>query len=204
MDASVTYLVVAVLALAVVLIVMRARRRAAARSGNASSAGRPARGRAADTLRGGPHRLAPGDRVRIRDMEYAVRGTLRLVEGDWSWVQHLLDGGTGTDHWLSVEGGPDPELVLWTGEPGATVTPGAPTIDLGGRRYTWSESGQARYTATGETGLSPAGTMRYHDYQSGGAARLAFEAYGEEGWRVSRGDLLDSAELAIQPTAEGR
>ncbi|MEH1164750.1 DUF4178 domain-containing protein [Micromonospora sp. CPCC 205539] len=199
MDASVTYLVaaVSVLAVAVAATVVRARRRAVARPGGEQPGGRPARGTVTETPRGDPQRLAPGDRVRIREREYVVDGTVRLVEGDWSWVQHLL--GTGTGMWLSVEGNPDLELVLWTAEPGATVTPGAPTIDLGGRRYTWSESGQARYTAAGVTGLPPAGTMRYHDYQSGGAARLAFEAYGEEGWRVARGDLLDPAELAIQP-----
>ncbi|PWR12508.1 DUF4178 domain-containing protein [Micromonospora acroterricola] len=201
MDLSVAYLAaVAVLAVVVVVLVVRARRRAATRPGE-----RPARGRATEPSRGGPHGLSVGDRLRIREREYAVSGTIRLVEGDWSWVQHLLDDGSGTHHRLSVEGGgPDLELVLWTAEPGATVTPGAPTIDLGGRRYTWAETGQARYTAIGETGLPAAGTMRYHDYQSGGDARLSFEAYGEEGWLVARGDLLDPAELTIPPTAEER
>ncbi|MEV4654703.1 DUF4178 domain-containing protein [Micromonospora sp. NPDC049301] len=206
MDLSVAYLVaaVAVLVVAVLVIVVRARRRAGTRPGGALPTGGPARGRMAESPRGGPHRLAPGDRVRIREREYAVSGTIRLVEGDWSWVQHLLNDASGASHRLSVEDGPDLELVLWTAEPGATVTPGAPTIDLDGRRYTWSETGQARYTATGETGLPAAGTMRYHDYESGGGARLSFEAYGEEGWRVARGDLLDPAELTIRPAAEER
>ncbi|MFG1867764.1 DUF4178 domain-containing protein [Micromonospora arborensis] len=195
MGRSVTYLVVALAVLVVAVVVVLARRRATARPGRQSSDAR-----AADSPRGGPHRLALGDRVRIREREYAVSGTIRLVEGDWSWVQHLLDDGSGTPHRLSVEDGPELELVLWTAEPGATVTPGAPTIELGGRRYTWAETGQARYTATGETGLPSAGTMRYHDYQSGGAARLSFEAYGEEGWRVARGDLLDRADLTIRRT----
>lgn len=198
MGGSVTYLVAAfaVLVVAVVVIVVRARRRAAARPDGTLPTALPARD--------DPLRLAPGDRVRIREREYAVSGTIRLVEGDWSWVQHLLDDESGTRHRLSVEDGPETELVLWTAEPGATVTPGAPTIDLGGRRYTWAETGQARYTATGETGLPSAGTMRYHDYQSGGAARLSFEAYGEEGWRVARGNLLDPVDLTIRPTSQGR
>ncbi|GGO06291.1 hypothetical protein GCM10011576_09810 [Micromonospora parathelypteridis] len=193
-----TYLVVAlaVLVVVVVVVVVRARRRAT--TGQSSDA------RAASSPRGGPLRLNLGDRVRIREREYAVSGIIRLVEGDWSWVQHLLDDGSGTRHRLSVEDGPELELVLWTAEPGATVTPGAPTIDLGGLRYTWAETGQARYTATGETGLPSAGTVRYHDYQSGGTAWLSFEAYGEEGWRVARGDLLDSADLAIRPTSGER
>ncbi|MFD6567641.1 DUF4178 domain-containing protein [Micromonospora profundi] len=202
MDGALAYLVAvtAVLVVVVLATVTWARRRA--RPGAASPAGRPARGGTAP--RGGQHRLTPGDRVRIGEREYAVTGTIRLVEGDWSWVQYLLDDNSGAGQRLSVEGAgsPDLELVLWTAEPGATVTPGAPTIDLGGRRYTWSETGQARYTAIGETGLPSAGTMRYHDYQSGPDARLSFEAYGEEGWRVARGDLLDPADLAIR-TAGG-
>ena len=40
--------------------------------------------------------------------------------------------------------------------------------------------------------------MRYHDKRCL-AARLSFEAYGEEGWQVARGDLLDPADLAILP-----
>ncbi|MEV4117545.1 DUF4178 domain-containing protein [Micromonospora sp. NPDC049645] len=204
MDAPVTYLVVAIAVLVVVVVplVVRARRRATARPDGLPPSGRPARGGAAETLRAGPLRLTPGDRVRIREREYAVSATIRLVEGDWSWVQHLLADDSGTRHRLSVEDGPELELVLWTAEPGATVTPGAPTIELGGRRYTWSESGQARYTATGETELASAGTMRYHDYQSGGAARLSFEAYGEEGWRVARGELLHPTDLTIRPAPD--
>ncbi|WUR60146.1 DUF4178 domain-containing protein [Micromonospora chokoriensis] len=194
MDALTTCLVAVVVVLAVVAILVRARRRATSRTD----------GQATAPPLGGPLRLALHDRVRIRDREYAVSGTIRLVEGDWSWVQHLLDDDSGTHHRLSVEDGPEVELVLWTAEPGATVTPGAPTIALGGRRYTWTETGQARYTATGETGLPSAGTVRYHDYQGGGGGRLSFEAYGEESWRVARGDLLDPADLTIRPTTEDR
>ncbi|MGV9210567.1 DUF4178 domain-containing protein [Micromonospora sp. RB23] len=192
MDGSLASLVGAVVVLmtVVLVVVVRARRRAA------------------DTPTGLPptRHLAPGDRVRIRHQEYVVSGTIRLVEGDWTWVQHLLDDASGTPHRLSVEGdgGPELELVLWTAQPGATVTPGAPEIDLGGQRYTWAETGQARYTAIGETGLPAAGTMRYHDYDSGGRARLSFEAYGEAGWQVARGDLLDPADLAIRPADDAR
>ncbi|MEU7609258.1 DUF4178 domain-containing protein [Micromonospora sp. NPDC049204] len=198
MGRSVTYLVVALAVLAAVVIVVAVRTRRSTRPGGRSSDA------TAESRRGDPLRLGLGDRVRIRDREYAVSGTIRLVEGDWSWVQHLLDDDSGTRYRLSVEDGPELELVLWTAEPGASVTPGAPTIDLGRRRYTWAETGQARYTATEEVGLPSAGTMRYHDYQSGGAARLSFEAYGEEGWRVARGDLLDPADLTILPRSGER
>ncbi|MEU5562972.1 DUF4178 domain-containing protein [Micromonospora musae] len=161
----------------------------------------PLRDQDADALRGDPRRLRPGDLVEIRQVSYLVRGTVRLVEGGWSWVEHLLDDAQGVRRWLSVEEDPELELVLWNAEAGATVTPGAPTIDFAGRTYSWKESGQARFTATGATGLDPAGTMRYHDYQATGGARLSFEAYGEAGWEVARGELLHRAEVMIYPQA---
>ncbi|MFE9694168.1 DUF4178 domain-containing protein [Micromonospora sp. NPDC005806] len=159
----------------------------------------PFRDRDADALRGDPRGLKPGDIVEIRQVPYTVRGSVHLVEGGWSWAEHLLDDAGGVKRWLSVEEDPDLELVLWTSEPSATVTPGAPTLEVAGRRYHWDESGQARYTATGGTGLDPRGTMRYHDYQAPGGARLSFEAYGEAGWEVNLGEKLHRAEVMIYP-----
>ncbi|MGC1214243.1 MAG: DUF4178 domain-containing protein [Micromonospora sp.] len=161
--------------------------------------GDPFRDRDADALRGDPRKLRAGDIVEIRQVPYTVRGSVHLVEGGWSWAEHLLDDAGGVKRWLSVEEDPDLELVLWTAEPSATVTPGAPTLDVGGRRYTWDESGQARYTATEGTGLDPRGTMRYYDYQAPGGARLSFEAYGEAGWEVALGEKLHRAEVMIYP-----
>lgn len=152
----------------------------------------------ADALRGDPRRIQPGDIVEIRHRSYGVRGTLRFTEGAWSWAEHLLDDADGTKVWLSVEEDPDLELVLWHEVPSATVTPGAPTIDFDGRRYTSDESGRARFTAIGTTGLDPAGTMRYHDYAAPDGARLGFESYGERGtWEVGRGERLHRAEVFI-------
>ncbi|WFF07932.1 DUF4178 domain-containing protein [Micromonospora sp. WMMD1076] len=159
----------------------------------------PFRDRDADALRGDPRALKPGDIVEIRAVPYTVRGSVHLVEGGWSWAEHLLDDAGGVKRWLSVETDPDLEMVLWTSEPGAPVTPGAPTLEIAGRRYNWDESGQARYTATEGTGLDPNGTMRYHDYQAPGGARLSFEAYGEAGWEVNLGEELRRAEVMIYP-----
>ncbi|MEH0970062.1 DUF4178 domain-containing protein [Micromonospora sp. CPCC 205546] len=168
----------------------------------AKGPGDPLRDRDADALRGDPRRLKPGDIVEIRGTSYAVRGSIRLVEGGWSWAEHLLDDAAGVRRWLSVEEDPELELVLWGAEQGATVTPGAPTIDFAGRRYNWNESGQARFTAVGNTGLDPTGTMRYHDYQAPGGARLSFEAYGEAGWEVALGELLHRGDVMIYPQSE--
>ncbi|MFC0100848.1 DUF4178 domain-containing protein [Micromonospora marina] len=184
----------------VVIAVIAVRKsRTASSSKTKAAPGDPFRDRDTDSLRGDPRALKPGDIVEIRTVPYTVRGSVHLVEGGWSWAEHLLDDAGGVKRWLSVETDPDLEMVLWTSEPGATVTPGAPTLEMAGRRYNWDESGQARYTATEGTGLDPNGTMRYHDYQAPGGARLSFEAYGEAGWEVNVGEELRRAEVMIYP-----
>ncbi|MFG3698771.1 DUF4178 domain-containing protein [Micromonospora sp. NPDC047620] len=205
MDGSVAYLLTAagcLVGVAGVVVAVVALRRGRSRPQRPKDPGDPLRDRDSDALRGDPRRLKPGDIVEIRGTSYAVRGSIRLVEGGWSWAEHLLDDAAGVRRWLSVEEDPELELVLWAAEPGTTVTPGAPTIDFAGRRYNWDESGQARYTATGTTGLDPTGTMRYHDYQAPGGARLSFEAYGEAGWEVALGEVLHRADVMIYPQAE--
>lgn len=156
----------------------------------------------ADALRGDPRRLKPGDIVEVRQTSYGVRGTLRFTEGEWGWTEHLLDDASGAKVWLSVEEDPDLELVLWTAVPTATVTPGPGSIDFDGRRYNSEESGRARFTSTGTTGLNPTGTVRYHDYAAPDGARLSFESYGDSGsWEVARGEQLHRAEVVIYPQA---
>ncbi|MDG4803873.1 DUF4178 domain-containing protein [Micromonospora sp. WMMD980] len=203
MNGSVAY-VVATLgcllgAAGVVVAVLALRRSRSTSRPKAAAPGDPFRESDADALRGDPRALKPGDIVEIRSVPYTVRGSVHLVEGGWSWSEHLLDDAGGVKRWLSVEAEPDLEMVLWASEPGATITPGAPTLEIGGRRYNWDESGQARYTATEGTGLDPRGTMRYHDYQAPGGARLSFEAYGEAGWEVNLGEELRRAEVMIYP-----
>ncbi|GAB3853644.1 hypothetical protein GCM10029963_45250 [Micromonospora andamanensis] len=149
-----------------------------------------------------PRRIEVGDLVEIGDGTYSVRGSVRLVEGEWRWAEHLLDDldEHGGRRRLSVAESPAFELVMWESAPrDATVTPGAPVVESGGRRYSWHESGQARYTASGATELPPSGTMRYHDYRAPGGARLTFEAYGEAGWETARGERLDSDEVTVHP-----
>ncbi|QLQ38694.1 DUF4178 domain-containing protein [Micromonospora robiginosa] len=203
MNGSVAYVVATLgcllgVAGVVVAVIALRRSRSAARP-KATAPGDPFRDRDSDALRGDPRALKPGDIVEIRQVPYTVRGSVHLVEGGWSWAEHLLDDAGGVKRWLSVEAEPDLEMVLWASEPGATVTPGAPTLEIAGRRYNWDESGQARYTATEGTGLDPRGTMRYHDYQAPGGARLSFEAYGEAGWEVNLGEELRRAEVMIYP-----
>ncbi|WP_341718369.1 DUF4178 domain-containing protein [Micromonospora sp. FIMYZ51] len=151
---------------------------------------------------GDPRRITVGDIVEIGDDAYPVCGSIRLVEGEWRWAEHLFDDPGGRRR-LSVAESPEFELVLWHPEPGVVGTPGAPLVEFAGRRYSWHESGQARYTASGATGLAPSGTMRYHDYRAPGGARLTFEAYGETGWTAARGERLDLADVAVHPQHRG-
>ena len=204
MDGSLAYLVTAVgclVGVAGVVIALIAIQRGRKRTTTTAGPGDPFRDSDADALRGDPRKLKPGDIVEIRQVSYAVRGSVHLVEGAWSWAEHLLDDAGGVKRWLSVEEDPDLELVLWAAEPGTPLTPGAPTLDFAGRSYSWEESGQARYSATGTTGLDPSGTVRYHDYRASDGSRLAFEAYGEAGWEVARGERLHRTEVMVYPQA---
>jgi len=152
----------------------------------------------ADVLRGDPRTLKPGDLVEINGRTYAVRGSLRFTEGSWTWSEHLLDNPEGQRVWLSVEQNPDLELVLWTQVPSATVRPDEPTVDFDGRRYTRQESGRARFTGTGATGLDPSGAVEYHDYTAPDGPLLAFERFGDsDRWEVGRGERLHRAQVRI-------
>ncbi|MFE9915632.1 DUF4178 domain-containing protein [Micromonospora sp. NPDC005553] len=203
MNGPVAYLVttlgclIGVAGVVVALVAVRKGRKAARPAAPAD----PFRDTDSDALRGDPRRLKPGDIVEIRRVSYAVRGSVHLNEGGWSWAEHLLDTAEGDKRWLSVEEDPDLELVLWTVEPAATITPGASALDFAGRRYALEESGQARFTATGSTGLDPSGTLRYHDYRAQAGERLSFEAYGQAGWEVARGEQLHRADVMVYPQA---
>jgi Domain of unknown function (DUF4178) len=157
----------------------------------------------ADALRGNPRTLKPGDMVDIRGRSWAVRGSIQLHEGAWSWQEHLLDDADGVKRWLAVEEDPDLIVTLWTEVPGATVQPAQDTVDFDGRRYRLDEAGKARFSATGTTGLNPTGTMRYRDYEAADGALLSFEAYGDQhdDWEVARGEKLHRSEYTIYPQA---
>ena len=134
-------------------------------------------------------------------MSYAVRGSVHLVEGGWSWAEHLLDDAEGDKRWLSVEEDPDLELVLWTAEPAATSPP-APRPSTSPAAATPGRSPARPATPPPAAPASTrSGTMRYHDYRRPGGARLSFEAYGEAGWEVARGEQLHRADVMIYPQA---
>ena len=152
-----------------------------------------------DSLRGDPRALRAGAIVEVRGVNYAVRGSLRLTEDGWSWAEHFLDDAKGRRVWLSVEEDPELELVLFTAAADAEVTPGK-SVEFEGRTYRRTESGTARFTAEGTTGLDSSGTLHYQDYVADDDARLSLEAYGTgDKWEVSSGEVLSRYEVRIFP-----
>ena len=186
----------------VVLVVVLMRRRTAAPPTAPPPPKDPFRSVDDDVLRGDPRTLKAGDLVEIRGATYTVRGSLYLTEQSWGWAEHLLDDPTGGRKvWLSVEEDHDLELVLWHAVAAATVRPGEPTVDFDGRRYHDDESGTARFTSSGTTGLNASGTVKYHDYKAKDGALLSFESYAGPGesdkWEVGRGEPLVRAEVRV-------
>lgn len=202
MDELVVVLLVLVALVAVgVLLAKRNRAKRAAGSERAEPVD-PFSSADTDALRGDPRTLRAGAIVEIRGENYSVRGSLRLSEEGWSWSEHLLDNVKGRRVWLSVEEDPELELVLFTTLDDVELEP-AKSIELEGRSYRRTESGTARFTAEGTTGLDPQGTLEYHDYEAGTDSRLALERYGSGGkWEVSRGEVLSRYEVRIFPAAE--
>jgi hypothetical protein len=151
-----------------------------------------------DALRGDPRRLRAGDLVEAYGKTLAVRGTLRLKEGDYRWAEHFLDTGAGVKRWLSVEADPDLELVLWEEVPGGDLEPGPKELSHEGVSYRFNEKGKATYTSEATTGLAPTGTVRYHDYAGPDGQKLSFESFGDGGkWELAKGLTLDRNQITI-------
>ncbi|WP_232330450.1 DUF4178 domain-containing protein [Nocardia fusca] len=152
-----------------------------------------------DALRGDPRALKAGDIVDIFGETYTVRGSLRLKEGGYQWSEHLLDTARGTRKWLSVEEDPDLELVLWTETPGVPAA-GGEEIEYDGKTFRLDESGRAQYVGEATTGLTPSGTVAYHDYAAADGTRLSFEDFGESGKKEAAiGQVLYRSAIMIYP-----
>lgn len=155
-----------------------------------------------DAVRGDPRQLVPGSIVDIKGASYAVRGSLHMQEGSWTWSEHLLETTDGRRTWLSVESDPDLELTLYDDVPGASVPP-EQIVEFEGQTYRLEESGSASYTGQGTTGLNPSGRVNYRDYKGPGNTVLSLEEFGDGKWWVSRGETLERHEVQIYPAAGG-
>lgn len=152
-----------------------------------------------DALRGDPRGLKAGDIVDIFNETFTVRGSLRLKEGGYQWSEHLLDNAKGLRKWLSVEEDPELELVLWTETPGIPA-PGGEELEHDGKRFRLEESGTARYIGEATTGLTPTGTVAYHDYVAEDGTRLSFEDFGDSGKKEAAiGQVVYRSAIMIYP-----
>ncbi|MGH8791585.1 MAG: DUF4178 domain-containing protein [Stackebrandtia sp.] len=152
-----------------------------------------------DVLRGDPRALKAGDIFDTHGETLTVRGTLRMSEGGVRWSEHLIDTGGGVKRWLSVEEDPDLELTLWTEVEGAPP-PGPRTVEYDGKTYALDEEGRAQYTGEATTGLAPAGTVHYYDYEADDGSYLSYEDFkGSGNYESAVGLTIERNEITIYP-----
>lgn len=190
MDPLLTLLVIAAV-VAVVVYVLRARRKAAQPRPRVDPL-------ANDPGLYDPHTIVVGDVVTYAGVDHVVRGTISLTEGGVTWREHLLDGSTGR-RWLTVEDDEgDLEMTLWMRREGTNLTPDGDVV-LDDRVHRQIERGRAQYTAEGTTGTPPSGVVDYADYATADKTGLiAFERWAEtQSWEVSTGRAVTLGELTV-------
>lgn len=146
----------------------------------------------------GPEILGPGAVLSRGGVDYVVRGSLAISEGPFTWYEHMLDGGKGTE-WLSVQVDEGQlELVMWETRKGTRIDQ-TPTVTVDGVTYYEQERGEARYTTEGNTGLPPQGQVHYIDYEGPGEQRLGQERFDGAGWEFSVGRVVGAGEFTVYP-----
>jgi hypothetical protein len=196
-----TVIVILVLLAIVVAVAVLMRRRAAAGPGQALPG-------PVDPLAetdGGPVAgLGVGAIVAHDGHDYVVRGEIRFDEDGYVWTEYHLDAGRDVRTWLSVDLSDGTDVAFWQAvdAPG-DLAPGAGTVTHEGRTYRKVESGKARFTSTGTTGVPASGKAEYADYKAEGGRLLSFERWSGEGsWEVSTGTTVPAHLLEIYPAGQ--
>ena len=131
---------------------------------------------------------------------YAVRGTITCTEGVYTWKEHLIDTGTGTKRWLSVEEDEgDVTVIAWTAVNMSEVEVVGKRLRFGGVEYKLDEDGVAQYRTDGSTGLPAAGSVEYADYEAAGDRYFARERFDRGSWEAATGELVHAGFLTIYP-----
>jgi hypothetical protein len=189
--------ILVVLAVAAAAVVL-ARRRAAAGPGTALPG-------PVDPLAetgGGPvDGLGVGAIVAHDGHDYVVRGEIRFDEDGYVWTEYHLDAGRDVRTWLSVDLSDGTDVAFWQAldAPGE-LTPTGGAVTHEGRTYKKVESGTARFTSSGTTGVPASGKAEYADYKAEGGRLLSFERWSGEGsWEVSTGTAVPAHLLEIYP-----
>lgn len=148
----------------------------------------------------GPDVLAPGAIVTYGGIDHVVRGSVTITEGYYTWYEHMLEGGRGSQ-WLSVEVDEGQlKLAWWVSRPDLHLEP-AQQLTVDGTDYHLVESGRAEFRAEGEAGLPSQGEVRYQDLAAEGCSDrlLGLESFGGGKWEASLGHPVLPGELSVYP-----
>ncbi|WP_164546380.1 DUF4178 domain-containing protein [Corynebacterium hylobatis] len=202
MDAGTIWWLVALLAAAAAVIFlllgMRARR-----AGDGGTEHRSRKDPFADVTGArdfGPDVLAPGAIITYGGIDYVVRGSVTVTEGYYTWYEHMLEGGRGSE-WLSVEVDEGQlKLSWWISRPDLHLEP-VQQLSVEGTDYHLVERGRAEFRTEGEAGLPPQGEVRYHDMAAigRGGGLLGLESFGGGRWEASLGHTVLPGELSVYP-----
>lgn len=134
---------------------------------------------------------------------YAVRGTITCTEGNYAWKEHLIDTGTGTKRWLSVEEDEgDVTVIAWTAVSMSEVQVHGKRLRYGGIEYELEEDGVANYRCDGTTGLPPSGSVEYADYEASDGRYFARERFDQGSWEAAVGETVHAGFLTIYPGSD--
>jgi hypothetical protein len=133
--------------------------------------------------------------------DYVVRGEIRFDEDGYVWTEYHLDAGRDVRTWLSVDVSDGTEVAFWQAvEAPGDLAPDGATVTHDGVPYRRVESGEARFTSSGTTGLPASGRAAYVDYKGDGDRLLSFERWSASGsWEVSTGTEIEAHLLEVYP-----
>ena len=136
------------------------------------------------------------------DDTYAVRGTVLVVAGSYSWQEHFVDPVRGAKRYVSVDSSDgDLSIAVWDAVKNFDISPGSRQVVWSGVTYTREETGTAHYRTVGTTDLPVRGTVEYQDYKAGAGRLLSFERFDGGEWELSLGQAIDDGDLTVYPAS---
>ncbi|WP_017324420.1 DUF4178 domain-containing protein [Synechococcus sp. PCC 7336] len=135
--------------------------------------------------------LRTGDIVQYLDEDWIVRGQLTYTEDDFTWLEYMLQDGDRIC-WLAVEEDDFVTTALLAPTRDLDVTlPPPKQLSFEGNVYQQVERGTARMTRIGTTGIRRAETCRYYDYEGPDKRLLSIEDWD--------GDIEVTAGQSVRP-----
>lgn len=146
--------------------------------------------------------LRTGDIVQHRDRDWVVEGQLTYNEGGFTWLEYMLQDGNDI-RWLSVEEDDLVEVALSAPAREVEVeNPPPKEIRVQGVTYRCVDSGEARMTRIGRTGIRRAEACRFYDYEGPDGQVLSVEDWDGD-VEVTLGEEISPGSLRLLP-GDGR